>query len=176
MRGLFILAVSAFAATLPTTVTAQTKNKLVGTWKLVSVTSKTDKGDVNKAVYGEHPEGFITYTADGRMIVIITEDGRKPLSVNDRVAAPVEERARAFSTMTAYAGTYTFNGDKVIHHVQVASIPNWVNTDQVRTVKIEGNRVTLATPPLSRGGVMQTFELTWERLKPSGPKARRPEH
>lgn len=174
MRGIFILAVTTFTIALPTIVMAQSKNKLVGTWKLVSVTSKTDKGDVNKTVYGENPKGLITYTADGRMSVVLTEDGRKPLSVNDRVAAPLEERAQAFSTVTAYAGKYTFSGDKVVHHVEVASMPNWVNTDQVRTVKIQGDRVTLATPPLSRGGVMQTFELTWERVKPQGAKARRP--
>jgi hypothetical protein len=152
---------------------AQTKNKLVGTWKLVSVVSKTDQGDVNKAVYGEHPKGFITYLPDGRMVVIITEDGRKPLTVNDRVAAPIEERAQAFSTMTAYAGTYTFSGDKVVHHVEVASIPNWVGTDQSRTAKIQGDRLIISTPPLSRGLTLQTFELTWERLKPSG-KATKP--
>jgi len=174
MKRNLILALTAFAVAAPTIVMAQSKNKLVGTWKLVSVVSKTDKGDVNNAVYGANPKGFITYTAEGRMIVVITEDGRKPLSVNDRVAAPMEERAQAFSTSTAYAGTYTFTGDKVVHHVEVASVPNWVNTDQVRMVKIQGDRVTLATPPLSRGGVMQTFELTWERLKSSAPKARTP--
>lgn len=40
-------------------------------------------------------------------------------------------------------------------------------------VKIQGDRVTLATPPLSRGGVMQTFEPTWERVKLSASQARR---
>src|SRR5258708_8634288 len=130
MRRIFILAVTAFAVSLPTIVRAQSKNKLVGTWKLVSVTSKTDKGDVNKTVYGEHPKGFITYTADGRMTVIITEDGRKPLSVNDRVAAPLEERAQAFSTVTAYAGPYTFSGDNVVHHEAVEQKRTWANNEQ----------------------------------------------
>jgi hypothetical protein len=174
MNRSFIFAVTALAVALPTGALAQNKSKLVGTWALVSVSSKTDKGEVNNAVYGAKPKGFITYTADGRMSVVIAEDGRKPLSVNDRVAAPMEERAQAFSTMTAYAGTYTFSGDKVVHQVEVASLPNWVGTNQERIVKMQGDRVTLSTPPLSRGGVMQTIELTWERVKPSGPKARTP--
>ncbi len=168
MRRILVLVVIAFALSLPSIAMAQTKNKLVGTWRLVSVVSKTDQGDVNKTVYGEHPKGLITYGADGRMMVIITEDGRKPLSVNDRVAAPIEERAQAFSSMTAYAGTYTFSGDKLVHHVEVASIPNWVGSDQSRTVKIQGDRLSIATPRLSRGLTMQTFELTWERVKTSG--------
>jgi Lipocalin-like domain len=173
MRRILVCAVIAFALSLPISARAQGKNKVVGTWKLVSVVSKTEQGQVNKTVYGEHPKGFITYGADGRMMVVITEDGRKPLSVNDRVAAPMEERAQAFSTMTAYAGTYTFSGDKVVHHVEIASIPNWVGSDQSRTVKLQGDRLIITTPPLSRGGTMQTLELTWERLKPSG-KASKP--
>jgi len=168
MRRILVFAVLASALSLPTGAIAESKNKLVGTWKLVSVVSKTDQGDVNKTVYGEHPKGFITYGADGRMMVIITEDGRKPLSLNDRVSAPIEERAQAFSTMTAYAGTYTVSGDKVVHHVEVSANPNWVNTDQSRTAKIQGDRLTITTPPLARGGTMQTFELIWGRVKPSG--------
>jgi hypothetical protein len=37
-----------------------------------------------------NPTGFLTYTADGRMMAIITNGGRKPLSVDDRVSAPAE--------------------------------------------------------------------------------------
>ncbi len=33
---------------------------------------------------------------------IISEDGRKLLSIADRVAAPKEERAKAYSTFMAY--------------------------------------------------------------------------
>jgi Lipocalin-like domain len=99
------------------------------------------------------------------MMVVIAEDGRKPLSVADRVSAPVEEKAQAFSTFIAYAGRYTFTGDKVIHHVEVASLQNDVNKNQVRSVKLQGDRLTLRTPPILRGGVLQTLELVWERLK-----------
>src|SRR5260370_37779195 len=102
MKRNLILAL-AFATVLPTLARSQSKNDLVGTWKLVSVVSKTDKGDVNSTVYGAHPTGFITYNPDGRMSVVLTYDGRKPLSVNDVLAAPLEERAQAFSTAVAYA-------------------------------------------------------------------------
>jgi hypothetical protein len=33
---------------------------------------------------GSHPSGFLTCTADGRMMAIISDDGRKPLSLADR--------------------------------------------------------------------------------------------
>ena len=76
------------------------------------------------------------------MIVTIAFGGRKPLSVNDPITAPVEERAQAFATFFAYAGRYTFTGDKVVHHVEVGSLENWVKTDQVRFVTLHGDRLT----------------------------------
>jgi hypothetical protein len=56
------------------------KEMLVGTWKLVSASNLTDKGIVKDEAYGRNPIGFLTYTADGRMMTIITDGGRKPLS------------------------------------------------------------------------------------------------
>jgi lipocalin-like protein len=148
-----------------TSANAQCTGSIVGTWKLVTVTATTDKGGVDKAVLGQHPSGLLTYTVDGRMMEIISEDGRKPLSVADRVSAPAEERAQAYSTFTAYAGRYTFNCNKVVTHVEVASLQNWVNTDQTRFVTLQGNRLTVRTTPISRAGVMVNIESVWERLK-----------
>ncbi len=143
---------------------AQSKDVLVGTWKLVSATSTTEKGDVRDA-FGPNPTGFLTYTAEGRMTGIITYGGRKPLSVPDYVAAPAAERAEAFATMIAYAGRYSFTGDKVIHHVEAAWMQDRVGTDFVRFAKLEGDRLTLRTPPILVGGVRVVTELVWQRMK-----------
>ena len=143
----------------------QSKDALVGTWKLVSAKDTTEKGEVRDS-YGRNPTGFLTYTADGKMMGIITSDGRKPLSVPDFVSAPAEERAEAFATFVSYAGTYTFTGDKVIHHVEASWLQNFLNTDQVRLiVKLEADRVTLRTQPFLKGGVQVTQELVWERMQ-----------
>ena len=100
------------------------------------------------------------------MIGIITVDGRPPLSVPDYISAPATERAEAFSTVVAYAGTYTFTGDKVIHDVEAAWFQNFVNTDQVRViVKLEANRVTLRTRRYLKGSIQVAEELVWERIK-----------
>jgi len=124
----------------PVSGSAQSKTALIGTWKLVSVSYVMDNGQTNREPYGPSPTGLITYTADDRMMVTIAFDGRKPLSVNDFITAPVEERAQAFATFVAYAGRYTFAGDKVVHHVEVASLQNLVHTDQVRLVTLKGDR------------------------------------
>src|ERR1700693_5963963 len=144
---------------------AMAQDNLVGAWKLISASSTTENGVIKKDVYGPNPTGMLTCTTDGRMMTIIAMGDRKPLSVADRVAAPIEERAEAFSTFIAYAGRYSLVGDKETLHIDVSSLQNWVGTDQVRYVSLHGNQLILRTPPMPRGGVLQTFELVWERLK-----------
>jgi len=99
------------------------------------------------------------------MTALLSDSGRRPLSSPDRISAPADERAEAFATFFAYAGRYSVAGDKVIHHVEIASMENWVNTDFVRLVEMDGDRLTLRTPPLPVGGEIRTSELVWERVK-----------
>ena len=131
-----------------------TSNNVVGTWRLVA-TSPTSPLQA----------GLITYTSDGRVSAILRHGGRKPLTTGDRISASIEERAEAFATLFAYAGSYEVDGVKVIHHVEIASVENWVNTDLIRVLRFDGDRITLTTPPLSVGGKVQTTELVWERVK-----------
>jgi len=98
------------------------------------------------------------------MTAMISYGGRKRLSSSDSRSALAEEQAEAFKTFVAYAGRYTLNGDKVIHHVEISSIQNWVDTDLIRSIKFEGDRIVLVTPPTSVDGKIQTFELIWQRL------------
>jgi Lipocalin-like domain len=165
MKNKFIVLASVIASVFSATGNAQCNFSVVGTWKLVSVTSTNDKGEVNKVALGQNPSGLLTYTADGRMMAIISDGGREPLSTPDRVAAPAEERAQAYSTFMAYAGRYTFTCDKVVHHVEVASLQNWVNTDQTRIVTFQDNHLIVRNTPQLRNGVTVNLESVWERVK-----------
>jgi hypothetical protein len=160
-----ILALASILLTFSAHGIAQSKDVLVGTWKLISATNTTEKGELMGDAYGQNPTGFLTYTPDGRMMAIIAWGGRKPLSV---LPAPVQEQAEAYSTFIAYAGRYTLSGDRVIHHVEAAMRQDWVNTDQVRfIVKLQDNRLTLRAPIyVARTGVRQSQELVWERMRP----------
>ena len=161
-----ILALALFVA-LPASSLAQTSDKLVGTWKLVSVSSSTSTGERDETPYGASPAGFLTYTGDGRVTALISYGGRKSLSFGGGTLAPLEEQAEAFKTFFAYAGRYTLSGDKVIHSIEVSSIQNYVNMDLVRSVKFQDDRLTLVTPPTPVNGKIQTVELIWQRL-PAG--------
>ncbi len=137
---------------------------ILGTWKLVSASSSTADGERNKAPFGSNPTGFLTYTPDGRMSAMISFGGRKRLSTIDSTSAPAKEQAEAFSTFLAYAGGFTLRGDHVIHHVEISSIQDWVDTDLIRSIKFEGEWLVLASQPTRSNGKMQTFELIWQRL------------
>ena len=139
-------------------------DKLVGTWKLVSASSTTSTGERIEAPYGPGPAGFLTYGADGRMTSLISYGGRKPLSFGGGTRSPQEEQAEAFNTFLAYAGRYTLSDGKVIHHVEVSSIQNYVNKDLMRSIKFEDDRITLVTPPMAVNGKIQSIELIWQRL------------
>jgi hypothetical protein len=98
------------------------------------------------------------------MSAMISHGGRKPLSVGDWSLAGAEEKAEAFGTFAAYAGRYTLKEDRVIHHVEISSLQNWVNTDLVRLIQFQGDRIVLRTPPTTSNGKIQTWELVWERV------------
>jgi hypothetical protein len=159
-----VLCFAVIVAAFTPTALGQKKSDLVGTWKLVSAWSTRPNGE-RVTLYGEHPIGFLTYTQEGRMIVILGDSARPPLSTEDRLAAPMAERAAAFSNFSAYAGTFRIEGDRVIHHLEISSIQNRVGTDQVRYMKLEGDRLTLRPPTTILGGEQRGNELVWERLK-----------
>ena len=136
------------------------KDKLVGRWELVSASSTASTGERDETPYGTNPSGFLTYDEDGRVTALISYGGRKPLS---GFASP-QEQAEAFKTFLAYAGRYTFNSNQVTHQIEISSIQNYVNKELVRTVRFEGDRIVLVTPPTPVNGKIQTVELIWRRL------------
>jgi hypothetical protein len=141
-----------------------TNSKLVGTWKLVSASSRTSAGEPNEAPYGLNPVGFLTYTEEGRVTALISYSGRKPLPFSGEALATLEEQAEAFKTFFAYAGQYTLYGDKVIHSIEISSIQNYVGKDLVRSISFQSDQIILVTPPTPVNGKIQTVELIWQRL------------
>lgn len=138
-------------------------NDLVGTYKLV-VEQRTivDTGEV---VPVKEPNGYITYGADGRMMVIIVRRPRpKPASIENTTD---QERADLLRTLTAYGGTYSFNGSEVRHEVDISMNETWTGTTQVRSIKRDGERLVYTTPPFRfhTDGKMSINMLVWEKVK-----------
>jgi hypothetical protein len=63
-------------------------------------------------------------------------------AVGDAVLLTDEEKVKLLESMSAYAGTYTADGEKVVHHVDTSWNGSWTGTDQVRFYKLEGDTLT----------------------------------
>lgn len=157
--------VSIFFCAIAATAAMGADSSVVGTWQLQSwISTETDSGAVVN-VFGEHPTGYLIYTAGGHMAVVLTADGRSKLS-GDRYNSPVEERAQAFSSHAAYSGTYTLTSEGIMHHVTASSFQNWVGTDQFRYAEVSGDTMTVRTPALKGppDGKMKVMTLVFKRL------------
>ena len=118
---------------------------LYGTWRLLSYSQRVLATGETSAFFGKAPHGFLSYGRDGRMFAIVAKEGRpKP---TDMAKLTAEERAELFNTMGASAGTFTFDGKTVTHHVDISWNENWTGTDQVRSVRLEGGKLCITTNP-----------------------------
>ena len=135
---------------------------LVGVWKLLSYQTEFQDGSPKRAMFGAHPTGYIIFTSEGRLMVVIEAEGRKAPSTDS-------DRAALLKSLIAYSGKYRVEGNQWITSVDTAWNPAWDGTDQVRTFQIVGNRLTVTSTwaaalnfpgsPLSRG------TLVFERMK-----------
>ena len=141
---------------------------LVGLWRLSEIAALYPGGAVDPAIYGHEPVGYLSYAADGHMMVMFAKGDRadlsgKPNSPFALEAIPPEELAEAFTSFSAYAGTYSVQGNRVDHHLVLASLPNRVGTRLERTFRLDGDRLTLTTPETDQSGVAMVYRLTWQR-------------
>jgi lipocalin-like protein len=133
----------------------------VGTWKLVSCIFEDVQTKERTLPYGEHPKGYAILTPEGRLMALITAEGRTAPST-------AEDRDAAFRSAVAYSGRYHVDGNQFVTTVDIAWNEGWVGTDQLRLFKINGDRLHIESPPtpnLNRGGQMVRGMLTWEREK-----------
>lgn len=139
-------------------------NPLIGTWKLVSWENRGADGQVSYP-FGRDALGYLTYTLDGYMFVAIMRQNRANFVSNDLLSGTTEEKVQASESHVSYCGRYEYQADKVIHHVEVGSFPNWVGVAQKRLAEVQGNRLTLSTDTILLEGGQQTARLVWERVK-----------
>ena len=143
----------------------QARDALVGAWRLVSWENQTADGPGHYPM-GPDPNGYVIYAADGRFSITISQRGRAGFAAGDLLSGTIEEKARAMEGFVAYAGRYSFDGDRVIHHVELSLFPNWVGSDQQRWVELAGDRLTLSASPLLLAGKQQVPRLVWQRVGP----------
>jgi len=140
---------------------ADDQAKIVGTWRIVSYEWETQATGERQPIMGKNPTGYIIFTPEGRMMSIITGEGRQAPNTD-------QDRARLLDSMAAYSGIYRLEGDKWITKVDVAWHPARVGTDQVRFFKFDGDRLQVISGwirGVSGAQPMGRVIATWERAK-----------
>ena len=128
--------------------------KLIGIWRLVSITTH---GKVNPA-RGAKPTGYIFYTASGEMAAMIQPE-REPIAMAGKRPSGEEAQA-ALRGFTSYWGTYTIDEKaKVVTHHRKASVQPGFEAEAPRAYRFEGN------DRLVIGGVGSGNANTWVRVK-----------
>ena len=118
---------------------AQAEDGVVGVWKVKSAANEIVQTKERRAIYGEHPSGYLIITPE-RFTAIITAEGRKaPETDADRISS--------FRTMFAYTGLYRIEGNRITTHVDVAWNEAWTGTDQTRIFRLEGDRLFIESLP-----------------------------
>ena len=138
---------------------ADDRAKVLGIWRLVSFEVEFQATGEREHIRGKNPTGYIIFTPEGRMMVVLTNEGRK-------VPKTDQDRADLFNSMVAYTGIYRIEDDKWITKVDVSGNPALVGTEQARFFRVDGDRlqeITQWTPRPEKG--MGRTVITWERAK-----------
>jgi len=138
---------------------ADDRAKILGIWRLVSFEVEFQATGEREHIRGKNPTGYIIFTPEERMMVVLTNEGRKAPKTN-------QDRADLFNSMVAYTGIYRIEDDKWIIKVDVSGNPALVGTEQARFFRVDGDRlqeITQWTPRPEKG--MGRTVITWERAK-----------
>ena len=140
------------------------KEKLIGTWKLVSCVGHWSDGRTTYP-YGPNPAGVLAYDANGNFSAQIQDQDRPLFESGNLLRGTPEEFKAAFEGYVAYYGTYEVDeaAGSLTHHVQGSLFPNWVGVDQSRLFEFSDNRLLLTTPPFQGKQSQLTLTLIWER-------------
>lgn len=110
---------------------------------------------------GPHPSGISIVTPDLRFVIVDTGDGRKP-------AKTTEEYAALRRSDLAFSGIATFsadpdrpNGLKMAGKVDLAWNEEWTSTTQTRFLSVEGDRLTIRTPPSKNPILVKWVSRPW---------------
>lgn len=144
---------------------SETRDRIVGTWKLVS-TEQTLKDGTTRPYpqYGPHGKGFLMYSRDGYMCADLVNPDRP------KWAAPlhptVEEKIAAADGTFAYCGRYEIDvkNNSLVHLPEVATGRDYEGSRQIRPYKFEDGRLVLSDVETKDPGVVR-WKIVWEKVR-----------
>jgi hypothetical protein len=143
---------------------AEMRRALLGTWRMLGWTREEVASGRSSDAFGPNPRGFITYTADGRvMVLVVKRDRPAPATLPPSDA----EKLALFDSMFAYSGTYEVQSDRVIHAIDTSWNQAWTGTRQIRFLELNGNRLTYRSPPAKdpMDGAECVYRVEFEKVE-----------
>jgi hypothetical protein len=173
--GLFFLGLSlaaplGWSADAQAQVKAKQQSPLVGSWLLVKAESVRPDGTTLPLgmLGGRNQTGIVMYSADGWMSTHIAAAERPKVSRDDPAprSHPPERGAAVANSYYGYYGRYEANpaAGTVKHYVTQALHPDEIGQEYERRFKVEGDLLTLSTPPNLVEGEQRFNRLTWRRV------------
>lgn len=155
-------AVMAFFAL--STVFAEEKNSLVGTWRMVSATVESQGSRSN--AYGPDPHGWLVFTPELTFIEVLTDPRVPAFQSGVRGQGTDEENRAAMAGSIGFFGRYTVdqNGEFAGNTVEGSTFPNWVGAVRTRDdlqMKVDGDRMVedFRRPDGAK------VHIVWERVR-----------
>ncbi len=147
---------------LPASELTQTHEKLLGAYRIESVTRQTTGGE--SVPIDQYEKAYILYSPSGHMSVHLMRPGRRPYA-GDRPTA--EEALEATRTYASYFGPFSVHEDQgfVVHHRIGSENPAGTGTEAKRFYELSDTHLTLKPPVQSDsdGWQLQTA-LRWARM------------
>ena len=126
-------------ATLSQNVGAQ-EHSVIGVWRLASYLREgPTSGEELSKDFSDNSGGSLIYTRGGRMVVLLKA-----------------------ANLVTYSGTYKYSEGKIVHHVELSNIPDFIGYDLERKATISGNSLTLIAHSMFSD---QKYTLVWERIE-----------
>lgn len=140
------------------------KEKIIGTWKLVSWTYENEHGETVHYL-GKDATGILMYDRNGYMNAQLMRASRPKFASGSISGSTPEEAHAAFNSYLAYFGKYyEAEPGEIVHVVEGSLFPNWLGNNESRFGELHGNRLILHTPPIPAAGREIVFYITWERV------------
>ena len=159
--ALSTIALLCLGVALPGAGVAQTAKDVVGNWTLVSADTAFPDGK-REPTFGANPKGLLIFTGDGRFIYLFSRVDLPKFASNIRATGTPEENKAVVQGSIATFGTYSVADKTLAIKVENSTFPNWLGTDQKRTIMIAGDELKWTNPAASAGGVA---ELVFRRAR-----------
>lgn len=137
------------------------REQVLGSWRLLRWAIHYDGGNV-ALPFGEDVDGLLLYAPDGWMSAGMWRKHRSPWTAGSAKQADPLSKARALDEYFNYSGTWTLQGDDIVHDVTSSLNPTLIGTRQVRRAVLDYPRLRLEADEADPRGARR-HRIEWIR-------------